>query len=135
MVQNDMGMQDSLTKSNDGIVAGVCQGLAEHLDIAVGWLRLAWLLSVVFLGTGLLVYIILAISLPSEGQLEKNKKKMLLGACLKLANKMEWDVGVVRACFALLFLISGGSGLLIYLLLAIALPNEKKINGSTIIDL
>jgi len=61
-------MTRRLTRSNDRVVAGVCAGIADYLDLdpvltRVGYVLLS-LLSVGF--PGLLVYIILWIVMPSH---------------------------------------------------------------------
>ena len=49
------------------MVAGVCSGLGNYLDIDPVVIRLIWALGTVFsLGTGILVYIIAWIVIPEE---------------------------------------------------------------------
>jgi phage shock protein C len=52
----------------DRKIAGVCAGLAEHLDIDVTLMRLIWLFVVVMTGIfpGVLVYILAWIVMPEE---------------------------------------------------------------------
>lgn len=47
-------------------IAGVCAGLAQRFGWNVTLLRLLWLLAVLFLGTGVVAYIILWIIMPNE---------------------------------------------------------------------
>ncbi len=47
-------------------IAGVCLGLAQHFGWSVGLVRLIWLLMLLFAGSGLLVYVVLWIVMPSE---------------------------------------------------------------------
>ena len=47
-------------------MAGVCAGLAEFFDLDVTLIRVAWVLSVIFAGCGLLAYIICWIVIPNE---------------------------------------------------------------------
>ncbi len=57
--------QKRLTKSvRDKKIAGVCGGLAEYFDIDPTIVRVLWVIAVFFGGTGLLLYIILALVLP-----------------------------------------------------------------------
>lgn len=51
------------------VIAGVCGGLGEYLNIDPVVLRLIWALVVVFSGfvPGVLVYIIAALIIPKEG--------------------------------------------------------------------
>ncbi len=46
------------------MLGGVCSGFAAKFDIDVLWMRLAFLISFLFFGTGLLLYIILWILIP-----------------------------------------------------------------------
>jgi phage shock protein C len=54
--------------TTDKVLAGVCGGLGEYLDMDVTLLRLIWTLVVVFTGfvPGVLVYIIAAIVMPQK---------------------------------------------------------------------
>ena len=42
----------------NGIVGGVCAGIAKEIDIPVGLLRLGWTATVVFAGSGLILYLL-----------------------------------------------------------------------------
>jgi phage shock protein C len=56
-----------LTRSrSNSKVAGVCGGLGEYLDIDPTLIRLIWLITVFFGGTGVLAYIIAWIVMPEE---------------------------------------------------------------------
>lgn len=48
------------------MIAGVCNGLAEHFNLDVSLIRLAFAVSVLFMGTGVFIYIALAIILPTK---------------------------------------------------------------------
>ena len=50
-----------LVKSHDKKLCGVCGGIAEYFNIDPSLVRLVWLLTVLFAGTGILAYIITAI--------------------------------------------------------------------------
>ncbi|HKC34870.1 MAG TPA: PspC domain-containing protein, partial [Chitinophagaceae bacterium] len=59
------GVKRRLFRSTDDeIIGGVCSGTAAYFGIDPVWLRLAFVLSVIFFGTGLLLYIILWIVIP-----------------------------------------------------------------------
>lgn len=49
---------------DDKILGGVCSGISAYFDIDPIWMRLAFALSVIFAGTGILIYIILWIIIP-----------------------------------------------------------------------
>lgn len=50
----------------DGPIAGVCAGLADHLDIDPTIIRVLWALSLAFGGMGFLAYLIFAIVVPKQ---------------------------------------------------------------------
>ena len=54
-----------LKKSNNRVICGVCGGLAEYLGIDATVMRLIVCVLAVFWGTGLLVYIVAALIMPS----------------------------------------------------------------------
>lgn len=47
----------------NSILFGVCSGLAEYFNLDVSKIRTAWVISILFFGTGVLLYVILAIIL------------------------------------------------------------------------
>jgi phage shock protein PspC (stress-responsive transcriptional regulator) len=53
-----------LYKSNDKKLDGVCAGIAEYFDIDPTLIRLLWVLGTIFVGAGILAYIIAAIVMP-----------------------------------------------------------------------
>ena len=56
-----------LVRPQDGrMLAGICAGLARHLGLDVTLVRLAWVLSVIFLGFGVLAYVICWFVIPEE---------------------------------------------------------------------
>ena len=55
-----------LTRSNNKMIAGVCAGLAEYLDIDPTIVRIVWVLMVLFAGFGILLYIILWLIMPKQ---------------------------------------------------------------------
>jgi phage shock protein C len=50
----------------DEKIAGVCGGLAEHLDVDSTIVRLVWAAAALFIGWGILAYIIAWIVIPRE---------------------------------------------------------------------
>lgn len=56
-------MQKRLVKK-DKKIFGVCGGLGEYFDIDPTLVRALFLISVIMFGSGLLIYIILAIVMP-----------------------------------------------------------------------
>lgn len=55
---------------------GVCSGIAEYFGLEASKIRMAWLISVLFFGTGLLLYVVLAIVL--------NKKEYEDVSCVEI---------------------------------------------------
>lgn len=53
---------------SDRILGGVCGGIGEYLDIDSNMIRLFWILIVMFGGSGIFVYILLWIFLPTESK-------------------------------------------------------------------
>ena len=47
-------------------LCGVCTGLAEYFNLDVSLIRVIWVLIVLFGGTGVLLYIILALVIPEK---------------------------------------------------------------------
>ncbi len=52
----------------DKIIAGVCGGLGKYLNIDPTIIRIAFVILAIINGAGLIVYIILALVIPKEGQ-------------------------------------------------------------------
>lgn len=48
------------------MIMGVCSGLADYFQLDPTLVRIAFLIALLFFGTGLLLYIILAVVMPSE---------------------------------------------------------------------
>lgn len=56
-----------LTRSNNGMIAGVCAGFAEYLDVDPTIVRVVYILLVFFAGIGVLLYLILWLIIPKKG--------------------------------------------------------------------
>jgi len=50
----------------DRKICGVCGGIAEYFNIDPTFVRVGWVLASLFLGSGLLAYIIAAIIMPTR---------------------------------------------------------------------
>ena len=57
-------MSKRLYKGNDRKIFGVCSGLAEYFDMDPTIVRLIFLVGFLVFGTGLILYIVLAILMP-----------------------------------------------------------------------
>ena len=60
-------MNKKLYKSTtDKKSAGVCGGIAEYFGVDSVWIRLAWVLIALCMGTGLIAYIVCALIIPNK---------------------------------------------------------------------
>lgn len=55
-----------LTRSNNGMIAGVCGGIADYLDIDPTIVRIVYILMTFFVGIGILLYFILWLVIPKK---------------------------------------------------------------------
>ena len=58
-------MKKRLVKGTDKKLFGVCSGLADYLDMDPTLIRALFLIAFVVFGSGLLVYLVLAIVMPN----------------------------------------------------------------------
>ena len=59
-------MKKKLCRSaTDKKLGGVCGGIAEYLDVDPTLIRLAWVLCTLFVGAGILAYIIALLVMPN----------------------------------------------------------------------
>ena len=108
-----------------GIVSGVCQGLADALDVDPWLVRLLWVVSMLWFGFGFLFYLLLAFFLP-RARTDYEDQRKILGVSLKIAHHWGIDYGVVRAVFLLAALLTGFVPVaVIYLVLFFILPENK----------
>jgi phage shock protein PspC (stress-responsive transcriptional regulator) len=112
-------------RAKDGALFGVCKGLARALDIPIGLFRIMWVLSIFFLGAGVGLYLILAISLPREDKTHEAMQPWLLGVCSKIAKRTYLEVGVVRFLTICLSLLSMGATVVGYIVLYFVLENKE----------
>ncbi len=59
-------MAKRLFKSTDKKLFGVCGGLGEYFDIDPTFVRVLFLAAFLMFGTGLLLYIVLAVVMPDK---------------------------------------------------------------------
>ncbi|UII24968.1 PspC domain-containing protein [Fulvivirga maritima] len=119
------------------IIAGVCAGLGHYFHLDPLWVRLLLIiLSIGSYGTFLIAYIILWIVLPENKDLDEDQKikkmfrnpngKVISGVSSGVATYFGVDVAVIRLLF-IIFTFVFGSGVLVYLILWIVLPEAKTI--------
>jgi phage shock protein C len=58
-------MQKRLVKGTDRKIFGVCSGLGDYFDIDPTLIRVLFLVAFIVFGTGLLIYLILALVMPN----------------------------------------------------------------------
>lgn len=66
-------MKKLYRSKKDRMIAGVCGGIGEYLSIDSTFIRIAFALLSFGAGSGLLLYIVLAIIIPEEGSVETVK--------------------------------------------------------------
>lgn len=116
-------------RASDGALAGVCKGLGQSLGIETWILRVIWLIAILWFGTGVLFYLILAICLPRVDKLDHALDRKLLGVCGRISRKYRIEVGLVRTGMVLLALITFGFAILIYGLGYFFIP-EPELSAS-----
>ena len=60
------GIKKLYRSKEDRMIAGVCGGIGEYLDIDPTVVRILWIVSAVFGGFGILVYLLCAIVIPEK---------------------------------------------------------------------
>ncbi|MCF6352314.1 MAG: PspC domain-containing protein [Cyclobacteriaceae bacterium] len=125
------------------LVGGVASGIANYFSIDPVWIRLGFivLLFDVFITFSVspiafIAYIILWIAVPGSDVLEEDKSlkklyrnpegKVIAGVSQGLAKFLDIDITVVRVLFVLSIFL-GGTGLLVYAVLWIILPEATSI--------
>lgn len=111
-------------RSNNGMLFGVCAGLAKVFHIPVGVLRLVWVLSILCFGFGFGVYFLLALSLPREDEYWRAYDRRILGVCSRIARKIDLEVGLVRFLALCSIFVSFGATIIVYLVLNFVLSDE-----------
>ena len=51
---------------NDGKIAGVCSGIGDYFNIDPVFIRITWLLTLIFYGTGMIAYILGYFLIPTK---------------------------------------------------------------------
>ncbi len=116
-------------RSSHGVIAGVCQGLGEHLGIEPWILRVVWVLSLLLFGAGLWLYLIFTLCLPRDDRWEAAQGKMIMGVCSRIAKRGDVEVGIARLGAVILLLFSGGTAIVGYLVLYFLLPDPDRANN------
>lgn len=70
VIRKAMEEKKRLMRSNHGMIAGVCAGIANYLGIDPTVVRVLYVLVALFAGFGILLYVILWIVMPKQGSLQ-----------------------------------------------------------------
>ena len=111
--------------ATERVVAGVCGGLAEYLEVEPSLVRLAFIVGTLWGGLGLLMYVVLAVVLPVDAQAqpvtvyrqERSRNLagsvlILLGAVLLVGN-LGWAPWLTWNLFWPAVLVFAGAALLV----------------------
>ncbi|WP_413568937.1 PspC domain-containing protein [Bdellovibrio sp. HCB117] len=109
-------------RASDGALAGVCKGLGTALGIETWIVRVIWLIAILWFGTGILLYLILAVCLPRVDKLDHALDGKLLGVCARIAKRYRIEVGLVRTGFVVMALVTFGVAILGYGLCYFLIP-------------
>lgn len=113
-------------RSIDGWLGGVCEGLGNSFNIEPNLIRILWVLSIFIFGTGLAIYLILALTLPREDQVMSYHEDKIFGVCKRIAELTGLELGVVRVLAVVSFFASAGTSVLLYIILHFVLPKPLK---------
>jgi len=125
------------------LVGGVASGIANYFSIDPVWIRLGFILSLFgafitlsLTSIAIITYVIMWIAVPGSDTLEEDKSlkklyrnpdgKVIAGVSQGLAKFLDIDITVVRVLFVLSIFL-GGTGLLVYAVLWIILPEATSI--------
>ena len=61
--------------TENGKIFGVCSGFADYFDVDVTLIRVIWLILILFAGTGLIAYFIIAIVVEPKSVVMRRAKK------------------------------------------------------------
>ncbi|EKD23132.1 MAG: phage shock protein C, PspC [uncultured bacterium] len=98
---------------SDRIIAGICGGLSDYLDVDAVFFRLAFVLLMLAGGSGVLIYIIMFVIIPEEGEAPKpldskeykeNREKEIKNIATKHSGQGKLVAGVVLILLGIAFL-------------------------------
>ena len=64
-------MQKRLVKGTDRKLFGVCSGLGEYFDIDPTVIRVIFLVAFLVFGSGLLIYLVMAVVMPTPESIQR----------------------------------------------------------------
>jgi phage shock protein PspC (stress-responsive transcriptional regulator) len=88
--------------SSDRMISGVCGGLAEHFEIDPTLVRVIFIVLALMSGVGVIIYLALALLVPSQGKEDKSPKETMKEGAEEIGQKArqvatEVGEGVKRA--------------------------------------
>lgn len=133
-----------LTRSSNGYIAGICEGLGQQYGINSTIIRLIWLAAILFFGTGILLYLVLWWVVPHEDAVPVDaaiwrklqdgrheaplqrtvSDRKFLGVCGGLARYWNIDPSLVRLAVLSLATMSFGLVGVAYLVVAFFIPGS-----------
>ncbi|MDY0097382.1 MAG: PspC domain-containing protein [Candidatus Dojkabacteria bacterium] len=81
----------------DKMIGGVCGGLAEYFNIDSTIVRLIFVLIVVYGGTGLVLYIILWIVMPTQSTMDLSSEEVMASNAKEIKQKAKKVVNEVKS--------------------------------------
>lgn len=117
-----------ISRASEGVLSGVCAGIAKRLDLEPWLVRFLFVCSIIFFGTGIFFYLLLTFSLPRADRLAHAYDKRIMGVCSMIAKRSELDVGLTRFLALILLFASFGWAILAYVVLFFVLPTKDVAN-------
>ena len=127
-----------LTRSRtDGMIAGVCAGLADYFDVDVTFVRAVWVALSIVPGAiigGIVAYLLVWMVMPegSGSRAETAQPRLtrsmtdakIAGICGGLAEYLDVDATLIRVLWIVLSILAGAfvGGLLVYVVAWILIP-------------
>lgn len=82
---------------HDRVITGVCGGIGRHLGIDPVWLRVAFVLLVLAGGSGVLLYIVVSLVIPSEERRDAEAADTVRDGAQELGDRAREMVGGLRS--------------------------------------
>lgn len=126
MTENSLTQSLKWVRAEDGIIGGVCLGLARQMNVDPWMVRLAWLTALLIFGTGVLAYLLCVLAFPRTDRLSSAYDKKILGVCARIAKRSNTEVGLVRLLALLLLIVTGGLAVVGYFVFHLTLSIEGE---------
>ncbi len=121
-------VQRKFLRSSEGPIFGICEGLGKSFEMPPWVIRALFVLSFFLLGgTGLLAYIFLRLSMPTEANVFEAEQPKILGVCYRLSRQWNMEVALVRFLALVFATLSLGTVVLVYFVLHFVLPPPKDV--------